>query len=166
MVELRFARGAYRGLQTKGYGLALSDINRAASLRAVGEVDRLGTGFWWVNNKQTHEHEVGKNFLWSPTKKKDGGHNEFYDNMLRVRPGDVVFAFAGGEIGAVGICSAPAFLAPKPVQFGAAGNARDNEGWRLPVKSTRLSAPLCPQDHMDVLAPTLPKVYSPRPLGE
>ncbi|MDV2964655.1 HNH endonuclease [Nitratireductor aquimarinus] len=125
-----------------------------------------GFAFWWVNNKQTYAHEIGGNYLWSPTARSDGGRNEFYENMKRLRSGDVVFAFAGGEIRAIGICSAPAILAPKPGEFGTAGDAWGNEGWRVPVEFTRLSIPLRPKDHMDVLAPTLPEKYSPiRPDG-
>jgi hypothetical protein len=125
-----------------------------------------GVSFWWVNNKQTYAHEVGGNYLWSPTARQDGGRNEFYENMKRVQPGDVVFAFAGGEIKAVGVCSAPAILAPKPGEFGASGNSWGDEGWRVPVEFTRLSTPLRPKDHMDVLAPLLPEKYSPiRPDG-
>lgn len=133
---------------------------------ALGNFFPEGMAFWWVNNKQTHTHEVDGNYLWSPTHRSDGGRNEFYENMKRVRPGDVVFAFAGGEIKAVGICSAPALLAPKPGEFGSAGDAWGNEGWRVPVDFTRLSTPLRPKDHMDVFAPTLPEKYSPiRPDG-
>lgn len=125
-----------------------------------------GFAYWWVNNKQTYTHEIGGNYLWAPTKRSDGGRNEFYENMKRVRTGDVVFAFAGGEIKAIGVCSAPVVLTPKPREFGAAGNAWGSEGWRLAVDFTRLSAPLSPKDHMDVLAPTLPEKYSPiRPDG-
>jgi hypothetical protein len=133
---------------------------------SLGNVSREGFAFWWVNNKQTYTHEIGGNYLWSPTERRDGSRNEFYENMKRVRPGDVVFAFAGGEIKAVGICAAPAILAPKPGEFGAAGDAWVNEGWRLPVEFTRLSASLRPKDYMDILAPTLPDKYSPiRPDG-
>jgi hypothetical protein len=101
------------------------------------------------------------NYLWSPTAQSNGRRSEFYENMKRLRPGDVVFAFAAGEIKAVGICSAPAILAPKPGEFGMAGNVWSNEGWRVPVEFTRLSTPLRPKDHIDVLAPTLPEKYSP-----
>jgi putative restriction endonuclease len=125
-----------------------------------------GFAYWWVNNKQTFNQEIGGNFLWSPTERSDGVRNEFYDNMKRVRLGDVVFAFAGGEIKAIGICLAPAVLAPKPGDFGPAGDAWGNEGWRLAVEFTRLSTPLKPKNHMDILASTLPEKYSPiRPDG-
>ena len=126
-----------------------------------------GIAYWWVNNGQTYTHEIGGNYLWSPIERSDGVRNEFYDNMKRVRAGDVVFAFAGGDIKAIGVCSAPVVLAPKPGEFGAAGTAWGTEGWRLKVDFTRLSAPLSPKDHMDILAPTLPEKYSPiRPDGK
>lgn len=147
---------ALRGL---GFQVQFSAVPPVPS--SLGNVSPEGFAFWWVNNKQTYTHEIGGNYLWSPTERSDGGLNEFYENMKRVRPGDVVFAFAGGEIKAVGICSAPAILAPKPGEFGAAGDAWGSEGWRVPVEFTRLSTPLRPKDHMDVLAPTLPKKYSP-----
>lgn len=51
----------------------------------------------------------------------DDARNEFYENMKRIRMGDVVFA--GAEIKAVGICSAPTIIAPKQGGFGAAGDA-------------------------------------------
>ncbi|MCE5975243.1 HNH endonuclease [Sinirhodobacter sp. WL0062] len=145
-----------RGL---GFEVRASDAPRVPHSFANQAVE--GVAYWWVNNKQTYAHEVGGNYLWSPTTRSDGGRNEFYENMKRVRPGDVVFAFAGGEIRAVGVCSAPAILAPKPGEFGATGENWGGDGWRVPVEFTRLSTPLRPKDHMDVLAPTLPEKYSP-----
>jgi len=132
---------ALRGL---GFQVQFSAVPPVPS--SLGNVSPEGFAFWWVNNKQTYTHEIGGNYLWSPTERSDGGLNEFYENMKRVRPGDVVFAFAGGEIKAVGICSAPAILAPKPGEFGAAGDAWGSEGWRVPVEFTRLSTPLRPKD--------------------
>lgn len=151
-------------LRSLGFQVEVSAVSSPAVV--ADNVSPVGFAYWWVNNKQTYTHEIGGNYLWSPTQRSDGGRNEFYENMKRVRPGDVVFAFAGGEIKAIGVCSAPAVLAPKPGEFGAAGNAWGSEGWRLPVEFTRLSEPLRPKDHMDVLAPTLPEKYSPiRPDG-
>mgnify|MGYP002712961641 CR=1 FL=1 len=148
-----------RTLRDLGFKVQVSAGSHAAA--AAINVSPEGFAYWWVNNKQTYTHEIGGNYLWSPTERSDGGRNEFYENMKRVHPGDVVFAFAGGEIKAVGVCSAPAILAPKPGEFGAAGNAWGSEGWRLSVEFTSLSKPLRPKEHMDVLAPTLPEKYSP-----
>lgn len=151
-------------LRDLGFEIQMS--GQASVSVSLDNVSPEGFAFWWVNNKQTYAHEIGGNYLWSPTERSDGGRNEFYENMKRLRPGDVVFAFAGGEIKAIGVCSAPAILAPKPGEFGAAGNAWGSEGWRVPVEFTPLSSPIRPKDHMDVLAPTLPEKYSPiRPDG-
>lgn len=117
--------------------------------------------FWWVNNKQTHVHEVGGNYIWSPITRSDGGKNIFYDNMLKVQPGDVVLAFAHAAIKAVGICTAPAILAPKPDEFGDAGQAWSDEGWLVRVTFQKLSALLRVKDHMVTIAPYLPAKYSP-----
>jgi putative restriction endonuclease len=87
--------------------------------------------------------------------------------MKRVRPGDIVFAYAGAEIRAVGRCSAPAILAPKPGEFGASGHSWGDEGWKVPVEFKTLRIPLRPKDHMDVIEPSLPVKYSPiRPNGD
>jgi putative restriction endonuclease len=134
---------------------------QTSAATAFGGGSSQSCAYWWVNHKQTFAQEVDGKYLWSPTSRSDGGHNEFYENMKRVRPGDVVFSYAGGEIRAIGVCSAPALLAPKPTEYGSAGDAWQNDGWRVPVKFTRLSDPLRPKDHMDVLGPTLPTKYSP-----
>ena len=117
--------------------------------------------FWWVNHKQTFKQEVEGGYLWSPLTNKNGGRNEFYENMKRVRPGDIVVSFANAAIQAVGVCTSPAIFAPKPHEFGAAGEAWGHEGWRVPVRFARLETPLRVKDHMNELGPTLPPKYAP-----
>lgn len=125
-----------------------------------------GSASWWVNHKQTFQQEVAGDYIWSPITRRDGGRNEFYDNMQRVREGDIVFSFADGLVKAVGVCVAPAILAPKPAEFGNAGEVWLDEGWRVGVEFVRLDPPVRPKDHMDIIAPTLPEKYSPiRPNG-
>ena len=47
--------------------------------------------FWWVNQNQTYKHEVEGGYMWSPKTRADGAHNEFYVNMTKVKPGDIIF---------------------------------------------------------------------------
>lgn len=123
--------------------------------------------YWWVNNKQTYKYEVPGNYLWSPLKKSNGSPSIFYDNMQRVCPGDIVFAFADAQIRAVGVCEARALLLPKPSEFGAAGSAWGHEGWKLPVRFKELPKPLRPKDHIEKIGPFLPEKYSPiQPSGD
>lgn len=124
--------------------------------RYIGDI-----AYWWVNNGQTFRQEIGGNYLWSPLTRRNGGRNVFYENMLRVRPGDVVFAYADGHMRAVGECITPAVLAAKPYEFGATGSIWSDEGWLVRVNFTRISVPLRPADHMDIIGPQLPSKYSP-----
>lgn len=117
--------------------------------------------YWWVNQNQTYRHEVPGNYLWSPKRNANGHRNPFYDFMREVAPGDVVFSFADTLIKAIGIASSNAYEAPKPLEFGQAGAYWDNIGWRVDVRFAELRLPIRPSEHMQVLGPRLPDLYSP-----
>ena len=59
--------------------------------------------YWWVNQNQTYNHEVGGGYLWSPKKNSNNARNQFYDNMVEVQPGDLIFSFADTLIKANGL---------------------------------------------------------------
>lgn len=117
--------------------------------------------YWWVNHKQTFKQETGGNYIWSPVTNRNGSRNRFYENMPRVRPGDLVVSYANAAIRALGIATGPAALMPRPPEFGKTGEAWTNEGWKIPVQFCLLATPVRPSLHMNVLAPTLPSKYSP-----
>jgi hypothetical protein len=117
--------------------------------------------YWWVNQNQTYRHEVAGNYLWSPKRNAGGGRNPFYDFMREVAPGDVVFSFADTLVKAIGIAASNAYEAPKPLEFGQAGAYWDKIGWRVDVRFAELRLPIRPSEHMQVLAPRLPDIYSP-----
>lgn len=117
--------------------------------------------FWWVNHKQTRDHEVGGGYLWSPFRSAGGRYNQTYENMRHAQVGDIVFSFANAQIGAVGRVAAAATPSPKPTEFGNVGNYWAGEGWLLEVEFIEVPRPLRPQDHTQVIAPLLPERYSP-----
>ena len=124
--------------------------------------------YWWVNHKQTPRQELEGEYLWSPKKNRNGAKNVSYDNMIHVMPGDVVFSFADGAILAVGVAIGRAREAPKPPEFGTAGDQWGSaSGWQVPVRFKELADPLRPKDHVSRLAPVLPARHSPiRASGE
>jgi len=117
--------------------------------------------YWWVNQNQTYAQEVRGGYLWSPKANANGARNRFYDNMLDVRPGDVVLSFCDTLIRAIGVATSVANSAPKPAAFGTTGAYWNNEGWFVEVEFRELTAPIRPRDHMRLLEPTLPPRYSP-----
>ena len=114
--------------------------------------------YWWVNLGKTYKYEV-KGFMWSP-QRTAVGRSQAYDNMLLIKPGDVIFAFHDSRIKAIGIATASATPCPKP-DFGQQGVHWDSEGWLVEVQFTELATPVRIRDHMDLVGPTLPKKYSP-----
>lgn len=117
--------------------------------------------FWWVNHKQTHKAEIGGGYLWSPKVNKNGSANQSYQNLTLVSAGDPVFSYASQEIRAVGVVAGPAREAPKPAEFGAAGDAWAATGWLVPVVWKEIAPPVRPKDHLDAISPLLPSRYSP-----
>src|SRR5215475_11415574 len=103
------------------------------------------TQYWWVNHKQTFRHEIEGRYLWSPKVTKHGRRAEYYDNLRRASPGDLVLSFAHAKIGYVGRVAEFAITAPKPAEFGVVGANWRNDGWYLPVIWTRLQPAVRPK---------------------
>jgi putative restriction endonuclease len=122
--------------------------------------------YWWVNQNQTAKQEVSGGYMWSPKRMKDGKRNPFYEGMRECAPGDLVFSFVDTRISNLGVVTSFCDESPRPQEFGVTGDQWDTDGWRVGVDFQRLSAPIKPADHMNVIAPTLPVKYSPiRPDG-
>lgn len=117
--------------------------------------------YWWVNHKQTRNHEIRGGYLWSPIRNANGARNQSYDNMSVVRPGDIVFSYADGQIGAIGQIIESATVSPKPTEFGSVGDYWSNEGWLVDVQFSTASRPIRPKDHLQAIRPYLPAIYSP-----
>ncbi|WP_334164715.1 HNH endonuclease [Phenylobacterium sp.] len=119
------------------------------------------TRFWWVNHNQTARQEVEGQYLWSPKTESNGARSEFYNNMRRATPGDLVLSYYDQAVRHVGRVADFAFTAPKPAEFGKVGANWSQEGWLLPVFWTPVSPPVRPKAIISELAPLLPSKYSP-----
>ena len=117
--------------------------------------------FWWVNHKQTRDHEVRGEYLWSPYRNTNGAFNQSYENMKLVRPGDIIFSYAHGHIGAIGRVIEAASPSPKPVEFGDVGAYWASEGWLVDVDFAPARRPLSPKQAIESIGPMLPQRHSP-----
>jgi putative restriction endonuclease len=117
--------------------------------------------YWWVNQNQTHRHEIGGGYLWSPKRNADNGRNPFYEFMREVSPGDLVFSFFDTRIFAIGVAVSNCYESPKPLEFGGVGMNWDAIGWKIRVNFIEMQNKVRPKDHMGVLRPVLPGRYSP-----
>ena len=117
--------------------------------------------FWWVNHKQTFRQEFGGGYVWCPKKKKGNIRNHFYETMRIVRRGDLVLSYANAAIQGYGFAETHCYSCPRPNDFGKVGEVWDKSGWRVDVGFKRFSEAFRPADHTSLIAPLLPKKYSP-----
>ena len=117
--------------------------------------------FWWVNHKQTYRQETVGGYVWSPKTKANGALNISYDNLTRCHSGDVVFSYAKGLISQIGLVKAGAISAPKPAEFGPAGESWNQDGWLVRVNWRLLKVPFVPQTFFGLIQPLLPNRHSP-----
>lgn len=117
--------------------------------------------YWWVNHKQTARQEIAGGYLWSPKRMSNGNRSQYYEFMRQTRPGDIVVSFANAQIGHYGSLTGFPISAPKPDEFGSAGENWSNDGWLVPVAWTAAGQAFRPKDNIDALRPLLPTQYSP-----
>jgi putative restriction endonuclease len=130
----------------------------------AGDALERGTRYWWVNHKRTHEQELQGEFLWSPKRKQSSADSQSSNNMTKIMPGDVVFAysFTGGALCAVGVALGRAREAPNPFDFASVRrHSGGHRGWQVTVRFAELAQPWRPKDHAAELARLLPEKHSP-----
>jgi len=115
--------------------------------------------YWWVNHNKTGVEETRCGFLWAPKTKVNGGRNPFYDTMVEVAPGDLVYSFRGTRIVAVGVAQSYAETTLKPASFNDIN--WDSVGWKVDVEFVEVATPPRIQDNLDLLAPFAGIKYSP-----
>src|SRR5215813_7464903 len=117
--------------------------------------------YWWVNHSQTYREERTGNYIWSPQKNKNGTRNQMYTNLTKVRAGDVIFSYANGVIGSVGVAEDTYSQCDRPASFGTLGEQWDKNGWKVPVNWFPLDRVISPKEHFDQISVLLPDKYSP-----
>jgi putative restriction endonuclease len=137
----------------------LNGFNSAKKALLWLEQQEAPMRYWWVNQRKTYRYRAP--YMWSPKKNRKGGTNPYYDFMENVSIGDVVFAYANGEIKGIGIASGLAVTHEIPDEFKTAKDSWAVDGWLVPVEFSELSKPLRPKIHIKKLKPLLPDKYSP-----
>lgn len=129
--------------------------------RLVVERDNPPSAFWWVNHKQTWRAEYEHGYIWSPTANKNGATNQTYLNLKLVRPGDLVFSYAGAVVRGVGIATGPYADAEIPDEHWQAEEAWLKAGWSVPIRWFTLAEPWSPKSHLNEIRNLLPEKHSP-----
>ena len=60
---------------------------------------------WFVAQGSTFREDRGMKFLWAPEKGKDGNGRFYWENVLKVKKGDIIFNYSEGELKGVSLAS-------------------------------------------------------------
>jgi 5-methylcytosine-specific restriction protein B len=91
-----------------GEELTIRDYNNSTQkafkiLRDLGFVvvqkDDNQINIWFVCQGSTYTNEKGKKYLWAPKLDKDGKRRFYWENMKRVKQGDIIFHYSKGVRG-------------------------------------------------------------------
>lgn len=125
------------------------------------KAEQSSNAFWWVNHKQTWKAEYEHGYIWSPTANKNGASNQTYLNLKLVRPGDLVFSYAGAVVRGVGIATGPYTDAEIPDEHWQAEEGWLKAGWSVPIRWFTLAKPWSPKSHLSEIRHLLPEKHSP-----
>lgn len=101
--------------------------------------------YWWVSQGATFRQSLHDNILWAPQSDKRNRTWFYWDNVAKVKEGDVIFHFADGAIRAVSVATSGGHASGvgRTVREGGNGKGRrSGKGWRVNVQAYELSEPV------------------------
>ena len=131
-----------------------------------------GKNYWWVNQRGIYFREEMKlNCIWAPKKNKKGGRNFHWDNLTRIKPGDIVFSYHNKKIVAVSVVKSKAFNSKRPDSFPSrrayperrrrTGQSWSINGRKVLVKYQLLDNPIDIKKILSTIGPHLKYRHSP-----
>ena len=101
--------------------------------------------FWFVNQASTSKHEGNESYLWCPKKAKGRRTFQYYENIRRIKPGDVILSFFQGGIQGFGIAQTYSYTYQRPPHY--KGTVWMDLGWRCDVSFSHFQAPIKYRKH-------------------
>lgn len=102
--------------------------------KEISKINSSEPSVWFVTQGSTYTKEQGKKFLWAPSKGKDNRSRFYWDNLLKVRMGDLIFNYSEGLKG-ISIALTDGYLAKNPDQNSQWGE----DGYRIDIDLIELS---------------------------
>lgn len=138
--------------------------NRKACLEALaskwwpGKKKRM-VKFWWVNQGHTYSAEREGGFIWAPKEGSNGKSQYHWENVAKVKEGDIVFNYDSGDIKAVSLATEAGQSHVKPGAL-EGSNGWNQEGWLARLEYHDLESPI-PRDEVSDGIRKLKAKYGP-----
>lgn len=89
---------------------------------------------WFVCQGSSFSDERGKKYLWAPSKDKTGSPRLYWENVLKVKSGDIVFNYSDGIRG-VSIATSDGYAAKNPYQ----DSNWNDDGYKVEIRLIEFS---------------------------
>ena len=83
----------------------VSEILDQALILLEQKNSKKSPSVWFVTQGATFREESGMKFLWAPEKGKDGNGRFYWENVLKVKKGDIIFNYSEGELKGISLAS-------------------------------------------------------------
>ncbi len=93
---------------------------------------------WWVNQGDTYQAAKALGSIWAPAKNQNGQTFFFWDNVSKVKRGDLVFHYAAGSLRAVSKAASDGFSSEKVI----GGGKWPSGGWRVDMEYHEFARPV------------------------
>lgn len=115
--------------------------------------------YFVVFQNKTFEEEKEGSYLWAPQKNNQGRSIFHWENMRKIRTGDIIFSMFRQHLFSVNIATDEAVEAANP--FPNYENVWDRTGWLVKASYDVLSNPVPIREHREDILSLCPPMYSP-----
>ncbi|MDP8269735.1 MAG: hypothetical protein P9L97_13535 [Candidatus Tenebribacter davisii] len=113
--------------------------------------------YWFVCQGKTFTPERGQQYLWAPKKSKDGRSLYHWENMKKVKKGDIIINYANGFIQGISNASTDYYDSINPKD----DNDWSNEGYKVDISYTPFEYPLSIKSNTNIFTNVLRGVQGP-----
>lgn len=110
-------------------------------------------------NKTYHEEQKG-GYLWAPQKTKSGKNVYHWDNMTKIKKGDIIFSLYKRNIVSINIATQNYIEANRPTDLDSV-NLWGKEGWKVNVEYNVLKNLVSIDDNIEEILKLCSKKYAP-----
>jgi hypothetical protein len=110
-------------------------------------------------NKTFYEERAGR-YLWAPKSNKSGHSIFHWDNMMKVKKGDIIFSSVNGYLVSINVAISDCYSCDNPFGF-TIENIWEKSGWKVDVQYNNLINNIYFKSIMEELFLLLPNKYSP-----
>lgn len=128
-------------------------------LKCTSQIRRASErNYFFVFQNKSYNEEFKGGYLWAPQYGNNGRRVSHWEQMKKVRKGDLVIHSYSKEIVAISIAKTDYYESNKPTEL---SNEWDSKGWRVDTDYFTINNPIVTSDHMDKLRELQPEIYAP-----